>query len=64
MLSISFRGNKLNQTHLKCERCGAILHIQCDAVDSLPEHLYEICFSDKSHENGILWEMLELYGLR
>jgi len=34
-------GNKLNQTHLKCERCGAILHIQCDAVDSLPEHLYE-----------------------
>jgi len=32
---------KSNETHLRCEKCGAVLHIQCELVDSLPQHMYE-----------------------
>lgn len=30
-----------NQIHLKCEGCGAVLHLQCDILDSMPQHVYK-----------------------
>ncbi|MEM5769668.1 MAG: transcriptional repressor, partial [Bacillota bacterium] len=30
-----------HQIHLKCEACGAVLHLQCDIVESVPQHVYE-----------------------
>lgn len=28
-----------NHYHLKCEKCGALIHLHCDTLDSLEEHI-------------------------
>jgi Fur family ferric uptake transcriptional regulator len=27
--------------HLKCDACGALVHLRCDVLDEIPEHVYE-----------------------
>lgn len=27
--------------HLKCEKCGKLIHLQCKTLDTLEEHVYE-----------------------
>ena len=27
--------------HCKCEKCGKLIHLHCDEVESMQEHLYE-----------------------
>jgi Fur family ferric uptake transcriptional regulator len=27
--------------HLKCDACGALVHLRCDMLDGIPEHVYE-----------------------
>ncbi|MGF7145114.1 Fur family ferric uptake transcriptional regulator [Anaerotaenia torta] len=29
------------QIHLKCEQCGAVLHLQCSVMENVPQHVYE-----------------------
>ena len=30
-----------NHSHLKCEKCGKLLHMECETVDRLAEHIFE-----------------------
>ena len=30
-----------NHYHLKCEKCGKLIHMECETVDRLAEHIYE-----------------------
>ena len=31
--------DNVNHYHLKCERCGKLIHLHCDTLDSLEEHI-------------------------
>ncbi len=30
-----------NHYHLKCEKCGKLIHMECDTIDKLAEHVFE-----------------------
>ncbi len=30
-----------NHYHLKCEKCGKLIHMECETVDRLAEHIFE-----------------------
>ena len=30
-----------NHYHLKCEKCGKLIHMECETVDRLSEHIFE-----------------------
>ncbi len=30
-----------SQIHLKCEKCGAVLHLHCGVLESVPRHVFE-----------------------
>lgn len=34
-------GQQSPHYHLKCSQCGALTHLECEYLDSLPEHVYE-----------------------
>lgn len=33
--------HECHQVHFKCEECGLILHVECDLMASVPQHVYE-----------------------
>lgn len=46
-----------NHYHLKCSKCGKLLHIECDFLDKLSEHIYD------GHKFTIDTSKIVLYGL-
>lgn len=43
--------------HMKCEKCGAIIHLECDEVKHISEHLY------KDHNFKLNPKRTVFYGL-
>lgn len=46
-----------NHYHLKCSKCGELLHVECDFLDKLSEHIYD------DHKFTIDGSKTVLYGL-
>ena len=44
-----------NHYHLKCSRCGRLLHVECEYLDKVSEHIYEHHGFTLSEENTVLY---------
>ena len=44
-----------NHYHLKCSLCGRFLHVECEYLDKVSEHIYEHHGFTLSEENTVLY---------
>lgn len=48
-------GECCNHYHLKCSRCGKLLHVECDFLDEVAKHIFEHHGFTLSEENTVLY---------
>ena len=41
VINMGDESNMGDHYHLKCEKCGELIHLQCDQIEALGQHIFE-----------------------